>query len=210
MSDPDTERQIVALSRAVERSGQRVTKLDAHVHQIAADVATIAQFLAQAEETPKPPPVRSWLLADDPEQATADLADLTGWIRRVYLRYPDAVLSACWLWHPEVVEELWWLRRLHADAFDPKEGTWQRVGDWHDRQRPGVAKRVRAAAGHCELSLHRVGNVLAEPAAVAPLVEHAAQLANAWATDTTAPRPEPTDAQLVEADTYTRQQHRRR
>ncbi len=33
---------------------------------------------------------------------------------------PTPWLSSCWLWHPEVIEELWWLRVAHADAYDPE------------------------------------------------------------------------------------------
>ncbi|QJY45131.1 hypothetical protein [Pseudonocardia broussonetiae] len=209
MSSPTTvdDEQLAALVRSVERNGRRVTALDALVRQLAGDLAEVAATLVP--EAAGPDPVRSWLLSQDPEQAVTDLADLVGWTRRVFLRYPDAVLSACWLWHPEVIEELWWLRRAHAEAFDPKAGTWLRVGDWHDRQRPGVAKRVRAAIGTCELSLHRTGTAHARPAAPAPLADHAEPIAVAWTKDALAPRPEPTDEQLHEADAYMRQQHRR-
>ena len=72
----------------------------------------------------------------------------------VYLRYRDADCPSCWLWHPEVVEELWWLRQAHADAYHPETGSWLRVGDWHDRQRPGVVRRLVRAVGSCELALH--------------------------------------------------------
>ena len=93
------------------------------------------------------------LLVDDPDQALADLADLAVWMDAVFLRYRDAQVPPCWLWHPEVIEELWRLYQAHGDAYHPETGTWARVGDWHDRQRPGVVRRLRAVAG-CELALH--------------------------------------------------------
>lgn len=199
--------ELAALARAVERQGRRVGDLDRLVRQLAGDLAEVAAA-ALAPGADSPAAVRSWLLADDPERAVKDLAELIGWTWRVYLRYPDAALSACWLWHPEVIEELWWLRQAHADAFHPEAGSWQRVGEWHERQRPGVVRRVRAAVGTCELSLHR-GGPQARPAALPPLAEHADALATAWATDPIAARPEPTDDQLDQAEQYTRQQHRR-
>ncbi len=177
------------------------------VRQLGGDLAEVAAAVL-APEGGDPAVVRSWLLADDPARAVADLAELIGWTRRIYLRYPDAALSACWLWHPDVIEELWWLRHAHADAYHPTTGTWQRVADWHERHRPGVTKRVLAAVGTCELALHRDGPP-ARPALAPPLAAHAASLAAAWATDPLAPRPEPTDAQLDQADAYTRQQLRR-
>lgn len=199
-----SDNEISALGRSVERTGRRITDLERLVRQIAGDLAEVAAATL-APEGGDPATVRSWLLADDPAQAAADLAELLDWTRRIYLRYPDAALSACWLWHPDVIEELWWLRHAHADAYHPTTGTWQRVADWHERHRPGVAKRVLAAIGTCELALHRAG----APVPPAPLAEHASGLATAWATDPLAPRPEPTDTQLDHADTYTRQQLRR-
>lgn len=196
--------ELTALARAVERNSRRVTDLDLLVRQIAGDLAEVAAA-ALAPDGDDTTGVRSWLLAEDPEQAVTDLAELVGWTRRVYLRYPDAAISACWLWHPDVIEELWWLRNAHADAFHPTDGSWQRVGEWHERQRPGVARRVRSAIGTCELALHRGDRGTPAP----PLAEHAELLATAWTTDSIAPQPEPTDTQLDQADDYTRQHDRR-
>lgn len=202
-----SEEPLAGLARTVERTSRRVTDLERLVRQLAGDLAEIAAATLAPEDGDSAE-VRSWLLADDAARAVTDLAELIAWTRRVYLRYPDAVLSACWLWHPDVIEELWWLRHAHADAYHPTHGTWQRVAEWHERQRPGVAKRVRGAIGTCELSLHR-GGPFAAPALAPPLGDHAPVLAAAWATDPLAPRPQPTDIQLDQADTYTRQQHRR-
>lgn len=161
----------------------------------------------EVDEVDGPAAVRSWLLASDPESAVADLADLVEWLDRVYLRYPGAELGACWLWHPHVIEELWWLRSAHADAYDPETGSWLRVGDWHDRQRPGVVRRVREALGKCDLSLHAPGRPQGHAPAVAPLVAHAARIAEQWAATST--RPEPTAEQLTEAGDYAAALHRR-
>ncbi|MGH3614094.1 MAG: hypothetical protein ACRDRK_16180 [Pseudonocardia sp.] len=149
----------------------------------------------------------SWLLVSDPEVAVIMLADLVEWLDRVYLRFPHTELGACWLWHPHVIEELLWLRCAHADAYGPETGSWLRAGDWHDRQRPGVVRRVREALGKCDLSLHEPGRPQGHAPVVAPLVAHAAQIAEQWATTST--RPEPTPAQLTEAADYATALHRR-
>jgi hypothetical protein len=204
---------VLALARAVERAVRRVDALDAVTGQLAADVSTLAHALdtgpagapgAGAEDRG----VRSWLLAEGPDQAIADLADLARWMDAVYLRYRDAAVPSCWLWHPEVVEELWWLRCAHADAYHPERGSWLRVGDWHDRQRPGVVRRVTRAVGGCELALHLTDRTHpgrltgasshVTPPAPAPLTSAVAQVAAAWAADRAAP--EPDVAQLGEAD----------
>jgi hypothetical protein len=153
------------------------------------------------------PVVWSWLLVSDPDVAVTLLADLVEWLDRVYLRFPGAELGACWLWHPHVIEELLWLRSAHAEGYDPEQGSWLRVGDWHDRQRPGVVRRVKEALGKCDLSLHAPGRPHGHAPAVAPLVAHAAQVAQQWATTST--RPAPSVEQLAEAADYGQALHRR-
>ncbi len=207
---------VVALARAVDRAVRRVERLDNAMVELAADVAVLARAL-DTRTYPAPGGasgagdgergVRSWLLADDPDQAVADLADLAVWMDAVYLRYRDATVPSCWLWHPEVVEELWWLRQAHADAYHPETGSWIRVGDWHDRQRPGVVRRLRAVTG-CELALHLTdpthpgrltgASDYITPPAPAPLTSAVAQVAATW----TAARatPEPDAVQLAESD----------
>ena len=160
--------------------------------------------------------MRSWLLADDPDQAAADLDDLAAWVWRVYLWWPDAQLSSCWLWHPEIVEELWALRVAHADAYDPQVGTSMRVCDWLDRHRPSTARRVRAVLVKCELTRHIPFNnrpVEVVPPGPPALARHAAAVAQVWTAGAgldvvRAAGPEPTAEQLAEADAYQRALYR--
>lgn len=214
-----TDPLVIALARAVDRAVRRVEALDAMVAEQAADITILTRALDTRSNLPgsgagdarDEPGVRSWLLADDPAQAAADMADLAVWMDAVYLRYRDAAVPSCWLWHPEVVEELWWLRQAHADAFHPDRGSWLRAGDWHDRQRPGVVRRIIRAVGSCELALHvtdpthpgRLTGTSSHvtPPAPAPLISAVAQVAACWALDRTTP--EPDAAQLIEADRLT-------
>ena len=198
-----------ALARAVDRSGRRLDALEALVAQLAADLATLARYVradtahpaAEPGEPGEVAPVAGWLLADDAEQAAADLEDLCAWVGRVYLRYPRTALPACWLWHPHAVEELRWLRRAHADAYDPETGSWLRVGDWHDRQLPGVAQRLAQAVGSCELALHCPGERAAGAPRPVPFAADAALVARTWTGSSGCePGPEPTRAQLAEAE----------
>jgi hypothetical protein len=214
-----TDPRVLAMARAFDRTRRKVDSLDQHVDRLGADVARLAGVVTaggthatpeRPEDTPNradreagPPAVRSWLLNTNPDQAAADLGDLIEWLDRVYLRYPGSDLAACWLWHPHVIEELWWLRRAHADAFHPQDGSWLRVGDWHDRQRPAAARRVRDVLGKCDLSLHTPGKPHSQPPTPAPLTGHAAAVAAAWATART--RPVPTTGQLGEAASYAEQ-----
>ena len=224
----DTDPQILALARGVERATRRVgnveqlvrqlatdttrrgTDLELLVQQLAADVTALTRVVGDPDE-PDPDAaagaVRSWLLADDPEQARGDLADLVEWLGSAYLRYPGAALPSCWLWHPAVVEELWWLRNAHRAAYTGEGASWRDAGDWHDRQRPGVVKRVSGAVGDCELARHAgEGDRLCAIRSVAPLAGAADRIAQTWTATNTSPTP--TDEQITEAETHDRAQHR--
>jgi hypothetical protein len=224
--------QVRVLAREVDRNKRQLAELDAMVRQIAGDVASLARAVStrltdppatspappQAGDEegdpgePGPPGVWSWLLAAgrvDPEMAADDVTDLVEWVDRVYLAYPSVALSPCWLWHPDVVEELRWLRALHDDAFDPENGSWRAVADWHDRYRSGVVRRVAGVLGTCELLLHAQGRER-DPARarLAPLGGQAARVAAAWADPAGGRMPVPTPDQLAEAQDYQREQYR--
>jgi hypothetical protein len=204
--------RVVALARELERTTRRVSELDQLVRDLADQLASFAT--PDNEPSPKPgdeevapPAVRAWLQTADPNAGLADLTELIDWLDQVYLAYPDAVVPACWLWHPAVVEELWWLRCAHVEAYHPKVGTWLRVGDWHDRQRPNVAARIRKAVHGCELALHTPGG-RRDHQTRAPLGSAAEQIA-AWTADgCTATPPAPSPGQLAEAEAYDNAQHR--
>ena len=206
--DVQPDPQIVALSRTVERTARRVGELDAMLRRLAADVLAIAK----AETAARPgggdgedSGIRAWLLADDPEQARIDLADLVEWLFRVYLRYQDAALPSCWLWHPDVVEELWWLRQAHGEAYHSETGSWKSAGDWHDRQRPNLVRRLRPLVNKCELSLHTPRSAESAPPMGAPLAVHADAVALAWTTTPGRQVPPPEPGQLADADRFTRE-----
>jgi len=158
VGEPDP--RVVALAREVERLtrrhtdlGQGLADLDGLVRRMAEDLA----LLLPTAEDENPPALSSWLAAADPEQAPAVLTDLAEWLGAVYLRHPDAALPSCWAWHPAAVEELWWLRQAHHGAYHGPGACWREVGDWHDRQRPGVTRRLNAALGACDLARHTPG-----------------------------------------------------
>ncbi|MBA3907474.1 MAG: hypothetical protein H0X35_12435 [Pseudonocardiales bacterium] len=187
---------VQAIAREVDRSRRYMERLDERVRALAGAVADLHGEPAPCE-TPQEtaaaapgvlgPGVRSWLLADDPAQAAADLDDLMTWVRRVYLWFPGSELSACWLWHPAAIEELWCLRVAHADAFDPRTGSVMRVADWHERLRPGVAARVERSLRICTLNRHAAFN--GRPVEILPpdppaMARHAANVALVWTTGT--------------------------
>jgi hypothetical protein len=228
MTGDDTDPQILALARGMERVTRRVdnlerlarqvaadatrqvTDVELLVQQLAAEVTALARVVGDPDE-PDPDAaagaVRSWLLADDPEHARGDLADLVEWLGRAYLRYPGAALPSCWLWHPAVVEELWWLRNAHRAAYTGEGASWRDAGDWHDRQRPGVVKRVSGAVGDCELARHAAGGAWdGSGRGVVPLAGAADRIAQTWTATNTSPTP--TDKQITEAETHDRAQHR--
>lgn len=200
-----------ALGREVERVARRVVAVETRIdelaellEQLATDVATLVARAGPSEDEA----VRAWLLTEDPEQALADLIDLTTWLARVYLRYPDAMLPTCWLWHPALIEELRWLRCTHREAYDPQRGTWQKVADWHDRLRPAATKRIRTAYGSCELREHTETGSQHRPAPLVPLTDAVQPTASAWTSTPEHPLI-PTELQVRRADQHEDTHHRK-
>ncbi|MGH3718319.1 MAG: hypothetical protein ACRDRI_05635 [Pseudonocardiaceae bacterium] len=202
---------LVALGREVQRlthahadAVARVEELTELLTQLATDVATLAARSAPDGDEA----VRAWLLTSDPDLAQTDLDDLADWLARVYLRYPDAVLPSCWLWHPAAIEELRWLRCAHREAYHDKHGTWAKAGDWHDRYRPGVARRLAAAYGSCELREHAHSGSQHRPAPTVALADLAPITARAWTATPDTPLI-PTDQQIREAEHHDTTTHHR-
>jgi hypothetical protein len=218
-TDPDTDvaRELVwaigqelgGLTRRLNDADERAARLEAQAQDfeglLVRNANDITTLVTRAEKQDKGAPLRSWLLADDVGQAVADLEDLTGWLGRVYLRYPGAELPSCWAWHPGVVEELWWLRQAHREAYAPATHSVTKAGDWHDRSRPGVVARLAVVARDCDLSRHaEEGDRIQDPPMV-PLAGEAARLATHWVKGGT---PLPTPDQLEQAR-FADQHHRR-
>jgi hypothetical protein len=204
---------VAGLARELEALHRQVGQLRAEVGRVDALAATVAQLAELLTDSGQAAgePVPCWLdhPADpghDPAssaaavQATKLLATLAGWVSGVYLRYSDAGagLPECWLRHPEVVEELLWLHQAWLAAYAPGAPA-SAVGDWHDRQRPGVLARIRACAGTCSLDAHTPGGQAHQPAPHAISVDAVEVIAGWWATGRDQPAPTPTDEQLAAA-----------
>jgi hypothetical protein len=201
---PSLADSVIALARQLERLQSKVERYDidglrADVRGITTTVAGIAEELAQLlAPSGGDDPAPSWLWPAEPmspDDAASVLAQLVRWARRVYVRYSDGALPECWLWHPDVIEELMWLRAAWQAAYLGPMASAQRAADWHDRQRPGVVRRVRASAGSCSLREH-----FDPPApAVVPVADAALAIA-AWWADPAVPMPTPTGEQIRDAD----------
>jgi len=197
---------VTALARQVERLARRQAELDALVRRLGEDVALLLPDDPAADDENAGP--GSWLAAADPARSRAALADLVEWLDAVYQRYPDASLPSCWAWHPTAVEELWWLRHAHHAAYAGPRACWRDVADWHDRQRPGVTRRLRDALGDCDLVRHADPADRGQPPPAAPLARHLGQIAEHWTT--TRSTPTPTTEQLSEADQHDHTHRRNR
>jgi hypothetical protein len=123
----------------------------------------------------------SWLVTTDWYEAEEMMSLLAPWVEQVYLRWPDVVLPSCWALHPHAVEELWWLCCAWLDARTGEGKSWMKVGDWHDRQRPAVAKRLREALEDCSLAEHADRTRWAHP--TLPGADTVPQALTAWATE---------------------------
>lgn len=180
-----------SFGQELERVNRRVTDLDDLLATLARDVTAINETLEDA----KGQATVSWLMLADPVAAVAVLGDLAVWCEEVYLRYDDAALPACWLWHAGLVEELLTLRQGHADAFHSKSRSAAKALDWHERYRPGVVKRLLETVRDCDLSKHEPP-ALPRPTPLKLTIERAA-VAHAQGLTIT-----PTSDEITEADAY--------
>ena len=120
---------------------------DERVEALERDVAALSEAVIALSDSVKslqrssPSPVWSWLSTDDPESARVILADLTEWVHRVWLAWPDAELKPCWIQHADVIETLWALHNLWV-AHERRGGSWGQRVDWIERYRPAAAARL--------------------------------------------------------------------
>ncbi|AEA22314.1 hypothetical protein Psed_0032 [Pseudonocardia dioxanivorans CB1190] len=152
---------LAGLARLVDglrRDIDPLTPLPQRVEELAEVLARLSETVASIANRRNAGPAPSWLLAPESAEDTATLLDeLSGWMAAIYLRYPDGVatLPDCWLWHPDVIEELVWLMHAWSAAYQGPAASVALAGDWHDRQRPGVVRRIRQAVGSCSRERHR-------------------------------------------------------
>lgn len=198
-------REMDSLRRLVQGHDRTVTgrlaDLEAHIGQLATTVAGLSEQVAElvGGGNQESDAHRSWFDTTDPTQARTDLVDLVRWLDRVYLRFPDAVLPPCWIWHPSVVEELRWLRRSWTEAFTGRPAAVFRVADWHDRQRPGVVGRIRALNdGVCSLDQHAPGAEQDRRPTTTPAVDAVPAIADWWTARPGERPPHPSEAGLAD------------
>jgi len=200
---------VAGLAREVEQLSRKLNTLDGlhgKVKQLARTVSQLAGEVAQSQTASAGREAAvSWLdLPDEEDYARALLDDLTGWMNRVYLRYADAAsLPNCWLWHPEVVEELLWLWQAWAAAYRADDATVAMAADWHDRYRPGVVRRIEKLAKNCSLEQHLHDR--RTPTGGVPALSAVPAIAKWWGDGTQhhGIPPEPTDEQLAEDSSET-------
>jgi hypothetical protein len=208
-----TASSVAGLAREVEALRRKVDEHDAlreRLDGLAGLVARLAETIATTTGGTEPTaPAPSWLdhpadlgrPVESSEAARAGedlLTKLAGWVVGIYRRYTDArSLPGCWLWHPDIVEELIWLHIawLAAHSTDAAASA---VGDWHDRQRPGVVRRIGGYAGACSLGAHHPGGDR-HTLIVPTVIDASSAIADWWATRRDEPAPEPTDEQLAAA-----------
>ncbi len=198
--EPEAPGAVAGLAREVDtlrRTLDPLLTLPCRVDDLTRLLGDLTTAVAALTARRNASPCPSWLLApDDPDLAARALDELTGWLAAIYLRYPDGAdhLPECWCWHPDVVEELLWLMHAWAAAYQGPAAAVGLVGDWHDRQRPGVIRRIRQSAGSCSFENHQTRTGWTRRPSAAPTVPGVGQLrdiADWWGARRDQPAPEP-------------------
>ncbi|GAB3812730.1 hypothetical protein [Kribbella italica] len=203
-------RDVAAMKQGLRHSASTtsVRRLEETVTSLGNTVASFEDMLTRltakpvgagssAEAAREVEPVRSWLrLPADRSAVEAVLSELLPWMEATYLRYATAreELPPCWLWHPEIVEELLWLMDAWTLAYEGPEASTKLVGDWHDRQRPGVTRRIGEYAPSCDVLKHR--DEADQRAVTVPLAADADPFVAWWAAGRDRTGPAPSAAQI--------------
>jgi hypothetical protein len=205
---------VAGLAREIEALRQSIDKLRGLPSRVDELAGLVAQLADAVNATPTAADeVASWLdLPPEVDTTHAVLGELLTWMQVVYLRYPDAAagLPDCWLWHTNVVEELLWLMQAWLAAYRDDKAAVSLAGDWHDRYRPGVVRRITTTAGRCSLENHQPRDGQPLPGGpVVPVAGAAEQIATWWASARTDPPPEPDEWHLATANARRRPGTRR-
>lgn len=197
-----TAASLAGLAREVEQLRTSVVQLrgiGGQVEDLARVVAELAARVEASLRRPKAMHAPSWLdLPGDIDTTQALLTNLIGWLGEVYLRYADAVkqFPECWMWHPDVVEELLWLMVAWHAAYRVEDASVALAGDWHDRQRPGVVKRIKTLVGSCSLDNHRPGSDRTGARPMVPVADALTEITAWWASQRDEAPPAPSEEQL--------------
>jgi hypothetical protein len=196
-------RDIEALREAIDTLPiDKLRQLPGRVDHLAETVRQLSDAI-NASTAAAAGGVASWLdLPADIETTSAVLGELLAWMQVVYLRYPDAAagLPDCWLWHPDVIEELLCLMQAWLAAYRDDKAAVSLAGDWHDRYRPGAVRRITTSAGRCSLENHQPRDGQPLPGGpVVPVEKAAEQIATWWANSRTDPTPAPDQWHLATA-----------
>ena len=189
--------RVDALAARVDQAVAGAAETVGEVRDLAGTVERLAEAVTALSAKPRTDPAPTWmLLPADPGIAGEVLDGLAGWLRAVFLRYPDAAeaLPECWCWHPDVVEELLWCMHAWIGAYHGPKASVGAAGDWHDRQRPGVVRRITAGAGTCSRERHQRRDGWTSAPTGAPTVPAEPDLpaiAHWWGSDRDRPAPEP-------------------
>jgi hypothetical protein len=204
-------REVEALRRTAGSTAGSVAVIEPRVDELARLIEQLAGRVTALAARARPAPAPAWLLAPDDEQQISDLlGELCQWLHAVLLRYADAVaaLPACWMRHPDIVEELVWLMHAWLAAYKGDTASVAAAADWHDRYRPGVVRRIHTYArtrggAPCSLEQHQTRpdwDQYPTGATPTPGVEELVPIAGWWASHRADPAPEPPPALVAPPD----------
>lgn len=171
---------------AVER---RLDNVEQRLDKMVQNLDKVARAVNRKTGDEPPEPLAGWFLQKDPDAALTRARELADWIEAVWLHYPKSSLPPCWAWHPAVVEELLVAFETWREAYITRPA-WSAASDWHEKTRPGVARRLGdAEVANCDLKHHQEGGTRADSPPAAPLRSALDLVAPMWAVSREAPYP---------------------
>jgi hypothetical protein len=145
--------QVTAHKGRIAALDQQVAALDQRVERLSSEMVT-------ALTVRKGPAIIAWHELN-PDQYTAHLANLAGWLDTFLAAYPSAAtaIRECWRAHKDAVTELGLIWCEFTRIYAAERPSLDEALVFHDRWLPGVLRRVQQITANCA-----TGCALARPA----------------------------------------------
>jgi hypothetical protein len=217
VTQPVTRTELLAIAREIEVLRRKVDQIAKSAEQSAEEtgraLGEIVDRLeglttASDQDEDDEPALVSWFDVRGGEQGAIDLdaeqllAKLHDWMNAVLFRFPDSAKQlgeSCWLWHPEVVEELLTLRAAWIEAYQTAPSP-RAAMEWLSKHRPDCMTRLKTYLAACSIDRHGAGDTRIAPTVPLAAEEQVSAMAAWWVQGGRSTPPRPSPGLLAEVD----------